>query len=109
MSLPFTTTTCTIETSNGAADKWEAQAFTTSSTGNACVISLNDTDDITSTRGQRATTEATLFVDRSVTVTKDSRITDEIEGTVYLVVWVADRVALGLDRREAGLRFADGV
>jgi len=110
MSLPFTTTTCTIEDRDGSDDKWEqTNSYTTSGSQIPCVISLNDTNDSTTGPGQREATEATLFVNRDVSVSKNARVTDDVEGTVYLVAWVADRVALGLDRREAGLRYVSGV
>lgn len=109
MSLPFTTNRVTIAESNDSGDKWEARSYTTAYSAVPCVIAFKDTVDATTSKGQSQTTEFTLFVDSSISISTGARVTDDDTGEQYLVSWSTLRRGLGLDRREAGMRLVTGV
>ena len=111
MSLPFTTNVVDVEEADDSGDKWESggRSYTTTYTAVPCVIAFKDSESNTTALGEQQTVEFTLYTNSDINITRGARVTDTVNGDVYLTTWTQLRRGLGLDRRETGLRLVEGV
>ena len=108
MSLPFTTTTITIERpSTAEQDPYESATFTTQATGVPAVIgSVSGREQ--DLGGSLEVLGARLAVEPGVDVQAQDVITDETTGLIWEVGWIQSVTGFGLDHVEGSLKVARG-
>lgn len=103
--IPLSTTTVTVE--DGATpEPYETTTFTARAAGVAAHVSSPSGQERAGSDGLERI-DAVLLAD--TTVERGDRVTDDLTGAVYRVVWTADRVGLGLDHTKAGLVAVTGT
>lgn len=105
MGVPLATTTITVSSRTVADDPYDSTPTpATVATGVAAHISSPSGRE-TVRGGSQEVIDKVLAAD-PVALTHTHRVTDDVTGDVYEVVWVDQRVGLGLDHTVAGLRRA---
>ena len=109
MSLPFTTTTVTIERpSDLTTDPGDGITLSTIASGVGAVLSSpSGREQIVG--GQQQIIDKVLYVDGLTDLTHVDTVTDAATGTAYSVSWVDRRPELGLDHLKAGLKVVTGA
>lgn len=107
MTLPLTTRQVKIEAPVASTgDAFEAQTFTVVHDS----VPAHIGPPSASNAGDRyEQTDRVLFVDDTVTVPFNARITDLTTGDIYSAQWSNSTVGLGLDHRKVGLRYSRGA
>lgn len=106
MSLPFTTTTVTIESdASAAADGLDAPSWVTKRADEPARVSGPSG---ASERIGQERVDAVLFVNPGTDLALTDRVTDQLTGHIYRVLYVQEVVGFGLDHTKAGLRRITG-
>lgn len=102
MTLPLATTTITIE-SPGPSEPYEPSTWLPFAAGIPAHIGDPSGSELLR-GGSQERIDKRLGSEPIAGLTSDHRITDDVTGDRYEVVWVDQRVGLGLDHTVAGLR-----
>lgn len=101
MTVPFSTTTVTVE-SVSEPEPGEGRTFSTVASKVRAHVSTPTGREALVPGGGRARTDAVLLCD-PVTLEHTDRVTDETTGEAWEVAWVQARNGLGLDHMKAGI------
>lgn len=104
--LPLATTTVTVVEQATSGDPYETATSTTVATGVRAVIG-SPTGVDARVGGDQEVVEAAGELDGTY-ATRTCRLVDEHTGDVWQVVWVRNRVGLGLDHQRVGLVAVQG-
>lgn len=102
MALPLATTAVTIERPETGIDPFEDQLWSVVDSSVVGTIS-GSSGSGRDVGGAQQTLSARLFVNEGTDVRKADRVTDEVSGDVWRVLWVRKRYELGLGHIVAGL------
>lgn len=107
MPVLIPTTTVTVTRQAGTGDGWVVAATTTPySALPAHVSAPSGRDSIVG--GDAETVTAVAYLQPGVTIRHDDLVTDDRSGIVHEVVWVRERVGLGLGHVHVGMRAVRG-
>lgn len=107
MTLPLTTCYVKIEDA-ASADEGDAYSTTTYSVIHDRVPGHVGPASFQSAGERYSSTDRVLYVDDTVTVPTDARVTNLTTGEVYAALWTDITNGLGLDHRKVGLRRSSG-